>query len=196
VPSASLAPAKAPAPAAETVERVTGTKPGNRVPAFEATVRRTTSGNPVESPLDSLKTGKVTVYVVSSTTCPYCRDYAKRLVAIEEQYMAKGVDVVHVYPNRTESTEAKVGWHTQQGFHGGLVVDVDAKVTRALAVERTPTVCVVDGAGVIVYRGAIDDSPAGDAIQQRWLASALDAALAGRAVEVPATDPAGCATEF
>jgi thiol-disulfide isomerase/thioredoxin len=186
----------APAEAAPVKLRSPGSKPGNIVAEFDATVRRMISGSPVESTLASQKAGKVTVYVIGSTTCPYCRDYAKRLAALEEQYMAKGVDVVHVYPNRTESTEAKLGWHAQQGFKGGLVVDAEAKVARALAADRTPTAFVVDAAGVIVYRGAIDDSPAGDAVNQRFLADAIDAALAGRAVAVPSTDPAGCATEY
>jgi peroxiredoxin len=188
--------AAAPLPAAPAQPRTAGTKPGNLVAAFDATVRRTISGSPVESTLASQKAAKVTVYLVTSTTCPYCRDYAKRVAALEEQYMAKGVDVVHVYPNRTESTEAKLGWHAQQGFRGGIVVDADAKVARALAADRTPTAFVVDAAGVIVYRGAIDDSPAGDAVHQRYLADAIDAALAGRAVAVPSTDPSGCATEY
>jgi thiol-disulfide isomerase/thioredoxin len=168
---------------------VTGALPGDLVPSFRATVRRPGSGR--EEPLDSHAGGHPTLYIVNSTTCPYCVAYAERMRTLEAAYMPKGVDVVHVYPNRREPTEEKIAWHLKQGFRGGQVIDADASIARGLDVDKTPTVVLVDAKGVIAYRGAIDDAASGGTPTAKYAADALDAVLAGKPVAVESTDPEG-----
>jgi len=105
--------------------------------------------------------------------------------------MPRGVDVVHVYPNASEPDAEKVAWHAKQGFGGGQILDTDAPVARALEIDRTPAVCVIGAGGIVVYRGAIDDSPMGGTFVTPYVADALDAHLAGRPVELSATEPSG-----
>jgi hypothetical protein len=162
---------------------MTGSLPGDRIPQFHATVRRPEGS---ERGFDSLATGRATVYIMNSTTCGYCADYADRMRDIEIAYMPKGVDVVHVYPNRVETPEEKAAWHAEQRFRGGQILDGDASIARLLTADRTPTVYLVDATGIILYRGGIDDGG-----RTAYLADAIDAHLAGRPVEVASTDPPG-----
>ncbi len=186
--------ADAPAPALDSLpamDLMTGALPGDRIPAFQAPVRR--PGGTAAAPVtfDSRARSGTTVYIVNSTTCPYCEDYVERMKGIEASYMPRGVDVVHIYPIRAEPTDEKVRWHAAQGFRGGQIIDGDASIARALEAQKTPTVYVVDAKGVILYRGAIDDAPDGAGTATPFLANALDQHLAGKPVAVTTTEPAG-----
>jgi hypothetical protein len=169
---------------------MTGSLPGDRVPGFQATVRRTEGGGAREERIDSLATKGTTLYIVTSTRCPYCNKFADAMKRVEAAYMPRGVDVVHVYPVRAEPAEEKIAWHAKMAFRGGQVLDSDASVARLLEAAKTPTAYVVDAKGVIVYRGAIEEESAGGA-PTPCLAQALDALLAGQPVAVPSTEPAG-----
>ena len=172
-------------------DTMTGSLPGDVIPPFKATVRRPSTGAVTEQAFDSRSTKATTVYVVMSTQCPYCHDYLDRIKAIETRYMKQGVDVVHVYPIRSEPTAEKIAWHAQQGLRGGQIIDADAAIAHLLQADRTPTVYVAAAGGLILYRGGIDDSPANAEGATTHLANALDAVLAGKPVEVTVTDPAG-----
>ncbi|MCG9895848.1 MAG: hypothetical protein MH204_10285, partial [Fimbriimonadaceae bacterium] len=67
---------------------------------------------------------------------------------------------------------------------------------KALGAKTTTETFVLDRAGRLVYRGAVDDQYSiGAALpkpQNRYLVDALDAVLAGREVKVPATSAPGC----
>jgi hypothetical protein len=168
-----------------------GSLPGDLVPAFRATVRRAEGGTVREEPLDSRATPGATVYIVTSTRCPYCNADVDRMKGIEAAYMPKGVDVIHVYPNRAEPAAEKTAWHAEKGFRGGQVLDADASIARLLDANKTPTAYLVDGSGVIVYRGALAESGSGGGAPIPWLAEAIDQHLAGKPVAVPSTEPEG-----
>jgi hypothetical protein len=57
---------------------------------------------------------------------------------------------------------------------------------------------VIDGAGTIVYAGAIDDDPRGSTGTgaTNHVAAALDEVLAGKAVTTPETTPYGCSVKY
>jgi hypothetical protein len=175
----------APGPAAD---RGDGAYPGFRAPAFTATVRRPGAA---DTALDSRATKLPTLYIINSTKCPSCVAYVDRIKAIETTYMAKGVDVVHVYPNRKEPDAEKIAWHAAQGFRGGQILDAGAAVSRALEAEKTPTAYVMDARGVILYRGGIDSGAFVKIGAEPYLADALDAVLAHAPVANDTTEPSG-----
>jgi len=170
-----------------------GAYPGFHVPAFKATVRRPSAQGATSAPFDSRATRSPTLYVINSTTCPYCALYVDRMKALEATYMPRGVDVVHVYPNRSEPADEKVAWHAKQAFRGGQILDADASIARALEADHTPTVYLVSDQGVIVYRGAIDDHayPKEGVAPERWASDAISAHLDGRPIAPDTTDPEG-----
>jgi peroxiredoxin len=83
-----------------------------------------------------------------------------------------------------------------------ILRDEDGKVGHAYGAERTPTVFVIDAEGVLVYRGAIDNSPDGEkgAPTGGTLVNYIDATLADltakRPVVTPETSAYGCRVKY
>lgn len=177
---------------AEPAEVRVGTAAGDMLPSFSAKTYQVIDGKTVEADYDHEKTKGVRVYVVNSTTCPYCRKYADRMVQIETAYGAKGVTFVYAYPNRAETPEAKQEWHTSKGHKAQWIVDKGGPVTKHLNGGKTPEYVVVNADGIITYRGGIDDSM-GDwkNATAQYLTDALDATIAGKPVATPETEAAG-----
>lgn len=83
-----------------------------------------------------------------------------------------------------------------------VLLDDSGKVGRAYGATHTPHMFVIDPAGKLLYRGAIDNSPDGEMQNPqggKWL-NYVDAALedlgAGRPVKVPETRAYGCSVKF
>jgi peroxiredoxin len=134
--------------------------------------------------------------------CPYALAWHERIIAVANDYAARGVRVLAINPNDAEryprdSLEAMRA-RVQQGEFDGVpyLRDESQEVARAYAAETTPDLFVVDGAGILRYRGAPDgdyDDPAQNAA---WLRAALDAVLAGRAPDPAQTQPVGCSIKW
>ena len=94
--------------------------------------------------------------------------------------------------------EATGSWKMQHP----VLLDENGSIGRAYGAERTPHLYVIDPNGVLVYRGAIDNSP--DAEKQSpqggTLVNYVDAALAdlaaGRPVAVAETKSYGCSVKY
>lgn len=193
-PAAPAAVAEKPAAAPTTAPEAApadGPEVGQRMPAYKNTVHRPGAASSEGQAFDTHATTKPTLYIANSTTCPYCTVYIDRMKALETAYMAKGVDVVHVYPVREQTAEAKAAHHAAKGFQGGMIVDQDAAFAKALEIHKTPTAILTDANGKIVYRGRIDDNAQAAKVHVHELADAIDATLAGKAVQVATTEPFG-----
>ena len=88
------------------------------------------------------------------------------------------------------------------GLEHPILRDETGVVGRAYGATNTPDMYVIDKNGVLVYAGAIDNSPdgEGEAPTGGSLVNYVDAALedvaAGRAVKVPVTKPYGCSVKY
>ena len=88
------------------------------------------------------------------------------------------------------------------GLSHPILVDESGAVGRAYGATNTPHMFVVDKAGMLVYSGAIDNSPDGEGLspQGGTLVNYVDAALsdlaAGRPVQTPRTKAYGCGVKY
>jgi len=151
-------------------------KPGTKIPAFTATA---------VSVVDSKDVPVPTAYVIVGVNCGATPAYEKRFKALEDEFRAKGVDFFWVFPNKTETLEAKQAWMKKVGLKGGMIDDVGAKITKSLEVGNTAHVILTDKNGTIVYRGGIDDNRDASAVEHRYVAEAIQAVLAGKPVATP-----------
>lgn len=106
-----------------------------------------------------------------------------------------GSDVVvfAIAMNRNESAEM---WEEAAKARGNLTVLNDAKlvVTNLYGVEITPHVHIIDRAGILRYRGAVDDVTFRQRVATRFfLEEAVEALLAGKRPEISETPAYGCA---
>jgi hypothetical protein len=80
-----------------------------------------------------------------------------------------------------------------QSYQWYYALDDNAVLATAFGASRTPECFLFDKNGILVYHGAIDDSP-GDpsAVKRRHLQAAIDEMLAGKPVTVKETRSVGC----
>lgn len=83
-----------------------------------------------------------------------------------------------------------------------ILLDESGQVGRAYAAAHTPHMYVIDAAGVLVYRGAIDNSPDGEGQSPtggklvNYVEAALADVKASRAVATADTEAYGCSVKY
>lgn len=119
-------------------------------------------------------TGKLLIVAFSGPDCPLSKLYRPKLDRLSEEYVRRGIPF--------------------------LVVSTDDRVfSPLLEPARSTETFVLDAAGVLRYRGAIDDQYGvgykRDAATRSYLIDAIEAVLAGREPPIAATEAPGCAVE-
>ena len=80
-----------------------------------------------------------------------------------------------------------------QSYNWYYAMDEKSILADAFGASRTPECYLFDKSGVLVYHGAIDDSP-GDPqqVKRHHLQAAIDETLSGKEVSVKETRSVGC----
>jgi peroxiredoxin len=136
---------------------------------------------------------KATLFLFLSTQCPVSNGYASRLRELEQEYAPKGVALFGVDPNVSESRAALARYAKERSLPFPMVRDSGGSLATRLGATVTPEAVLLDGAGVLRYRGRIDDQRDATRVKSRDLRAALDAILAGQPVAMAETTPFGCA---
>lgn len=136
--------------------------------------------------------GRIAVVVFVSTECPFSNAYLERLNAIASDYSKKNVAIVGVNSNPAESLD-QIREHARKNkLDFTILKDEGSRVADTYGATRTPEVFVVDGSGVLRYRGRVDNSKDVARVQRRDLREALDEMIAGKPVSVAETKSFGC----
>jgi len=83
-----------------------------------------------------------------------------------------------------------------------VLLDESGRVGRAYAAKHTPHMYVIDKQGVLVYRGAIDNSPDGEGESPtggklvNYVSAALADIEAGKPVATAETEAYGCSVKY
>jgi alkyl hydroperoxide reductase subunit AhpC len=145
--------------------------------------------------------GKLAVVVFTCNQCPYARAFEDRLVSLGRDYAKRGVVFYAVNTNdddqyAIEKVAEMRDRATSKSYPFPYLKDGDSVTARAYGARVTPHVFVVDGKGVVRYRGYIDDSAKAGERQHTGLTDALDSLLAGRDVQQTATKAFGCSIKW
>ncbi|HTQ67398.1 MAG TPA: thioredoxin family protein [Solirubrobacteraceae bacterium] len=146
--------------------------------------------------------GEVTVVVFTCNHCPYALAWHERLMSVAHDYAPRGVAMLAINPNDAEryprDSTAAMRERVEAGDFDGVpyLRDESQEVARAYDAKTTPDVFVLDGEGILRYRGAPDadhDDPSQDAA---WLRGALDVVLDGGVPDPAETTPVGCSIKW
>lgn len=145
--------------------------------------------------------GKVSVVIFTCNQCPYAKAFEPRLVGIAKEYQSKGVAFYAINPNDDARYDIETLANMKEravskGFVFPYLKDGDSSVARTYGARVTPHVFVVDGKGVVRYRGYIDDSARPEERTNTGLTNALDALLAKREVAMTSTRAFGCTIKW
>jgi hypothetical protein len=183
-------------PLAESLRPVSavGLGVGRRVPSVRV---KALDGREVD--LGAKPKGLGRVIAVTSSSCPVTRKFAPGLGRLEAAWTAKGVEFVYVGSLPVDSAAELKAMASEAGWKGAVIRDADERVGAALGLRTTAEVLVLDSAGTLVYRGAVNDQYgvgyARAEARQRPLEDALVALEQGMKPAVSATTAPGCVLE-
>ena len=136
--------------------------------------------------------GDITVVMFVSVQCPISNDYNERIIALYNDYTAKGVKFVFLNANATESPTQIMDHAKQVGFPFPVYRDPGNVVADRFGAQVTPESYVIDKVGTVLYHGAIDDARNPVRVTAKGLRMALDAVMASKPVAINETRAFGC----
>ena len=154
--------------------------------------------------------GKHVVLEWTNPGCPFVQKHYKsgNMQKLQKEWTDTGV----VWFTVTSAAPGKSGhntpawWNeyvTKQGIAAtALLLDDSGTVGRAYGAKTTPHVFVIDGAGKLVYQGAIDDKPSTDQADikaaHNYVKEAMEhlAAKPAKAIATAETQPYGCSVKY
>jgi len=152
--------------------------------------------------------GKTVVLEWFNPDCPYVKASHTKgsLNGLAKRWTDKGV----VWLGVDSAAPGKQGHDPERvslavgafGLHHPILADETGKVGHLYGATNTPHLFVIDPKGVLVYRGAIDNSPDGEGESPaggklvNYVDTALQALAAGKAVETKETQAYGCGVKY
>jgi peroxiredoxin len=152
--------------------------------------------------------GKVVVLEWFNPECPFVQKSHTKgsLVGTADKHQEDGV----VWLAINSSAAGKQGHGVETNRKGvssfsmkhPVLLDESGQVGKAYGAARTPHLYVIDEKGVLVYRGAIDNSPDGEQASPQggkllnYVDQALEDLKAGRTVETKETEAYGCSVKY
>lgn len=138
------------------------------------------------------------IIVFTCNHCPFAVMYEDRLVALEEEYGPQGYHIVAINPNdpaanAEDSYELMIVRAKEKGFNFPYLFDEGQKIYPQYGATKTPHVFLLDADRKVQYIGAIDDNARDeDAVEERYLANAINALATGETIEPAVTKAIGC----
>jgi peroxiredoxin len=143
---------------------------------------------------------KGTLVIFTCNHCPFVKAWEERMVALGNTYSKQGIGTIMLNPNDPavagDTFEGMQERAKTRGFNFPYVVDAGSTVAKAFGATRTPEVYLFDGAGKLVYHGAVDDNKDAGNVKQSYLKEALEALLAGKSIATAETKAVGCSIKF
>ena len=148
--------------------------------------------------LSSFDGKPVLAVVFISNGCPTVSVYNDRLISLQRAYGGMGVQVVAINSNNPylspgDSYAEMVKRVDETRYNFPYLKDQDGSVAKCYGAISTPHAYVFDADRRLRYQGRIDDSRDLSKITSHDLEDAVVAVLEGSVVEVPETQPFGCA---
>jgi peroxiredoxin len=152
--------------------------------------------------------GKWVVLEWFNKDCPFVKKHygSGNMQKLQKTYTGKGV----VWLSILSSAKGKEGYtdaaaslkvfKDKKSAASDFLLDPSGTVGRAYGAKTTPHIFVINPEGNVVYAGAIDDNDSSDpaviASSKNYVSAALDASLAGKAIETASTRPYGCGVKY
>lgn len=145
--------------------------------------------------------GNLKVVIFTCNQCPYAKAFEPRIIEVARRFEQKGVRFYAIDPNDDvkfpeETLENMKARAVEKRYPFPYLKDGDSRIARAYGARVTPHVFVVDGSGVVRYRGYVDDSAKPEERKTTGLTDALNSLLDGRDVPLGETRAFGCTIKW
>ena len=148
--------------------------------------------------LDFRSSGPLMVVIFTSNYCPYSRKYEERINQLYLEFSQRDVQFILVNPNQgpDDSLQEMKKKANELNYPFPYLKDHEQVLTRIMNASRTPEALLLrpeESGFVLVYRGAIDDNPqTADDVENSFLKTAIQEALAGKPIAEPEVRVTGC----
>jgi len=142
--------------------------------------------------LKSLMGKNGTVLIFVAVQCPVSNAYNERMEQLAQDYKAKGINVIGINSNVAEDAAAVKAHAAEHKLTFTILKDPGNKIADKLGAAVTPEAYFLDTNYKLLYHGRIDNARNAAQIESNDLRNALDAALAGKAIEKTEAKAFGC----
>jgi len=145
---------------------------------------------------------EILVVIFMCNHCPYIKAVIDRLVAIQADYLDKGVQLIGINANDSEgypedSFEAMQAFVEEKGINFPYLQDESQQIAQSYQAQCTPDIFVFDQNRELAYHGRVDDNwKEPEKATQHDLRNALDAILEGEPVPEPQMPSMGCSIKW
>lgn len=152
--------------------------------------------------------GKIIVLEWLNHGCPYVRKHydSGNMQSLQKELTEKGViwlSVISSAPGQqghSSPEKANADAQANGARPTAILLDESGEVGRSYEAKTTPQMFVISTAGMLVYKGAIDDKPtfARDTVAgaKNYVRQAVSEMLEGKTVSEPVTTPYGCSVKY
>ena len=141
---------------------------------------------------DKLKGKQGAVLIFLSAQCPVVKGYGERIVKIADDLKAKGINVIGINSNATESLDFVKSNAAERNYNFPILIDKNNVIADKLGANVTPEVFYFSDKGILLYHGAIDNDRSGKNITINYLSDAADAAASGKSIATTKANAFGC----
>jgi peroxiredoxin len=152
--------------------------------------------------------GKTVVLEWTNDGCPYVKKHysSGNMQSLQKEETAKGIvwlTVISSAPGsqgHVSGDEANALTKSRDAAPTAVLLDPEGAVGHLYDARTTPHMFIVNGEGVLVYMGGIDDKATSDPADvkgaRNYVRAALDNLAAGTPVENAVTRPYGCSVKY
>lgn len=151
-----------------------------------------------QTSLGEIKKDKGLLVIFSCNTCPYVKLSETRIKEYTELCLTNNIGSVLINSNEAQRAEedsfdAMVKYYNDQKLKCCYTVDERSQLANAFGAGRTPQCFLFDKAGMLIYKGAIDDNVKDvSAVKSAYLKDAIIALLKNEKPKTQETKSIGC----
>jgi peroxiredoxin len=142
--------------------------------------------------LSSLRGKNGAVLIFISVQCPISNAYNERMAKLAADYAARGINVIGINSNVTESADAVKAHAAEKHLNFTILKDPGNKIADQLGAMHTPEAYYVDANNRLLYHGRIDNNKDQSQVESSELREALDSALGGKPIQKTTSVAFGC----
>jgi peroxiredoxin len=152
--------------------------------------------------------GEFVILEWHNADCPFVKKHydSGNMQSLQELYTEQGV----IWFQINSSAKGKQGYYSAEelaviaeekgAVPTAILLDRDGKVGQAYGAKTTPHLFIIDSAGQLIYRGAIDSIPSADPADivhaENYVVSAMDAIYSDQPITESQTTPYGCSVKY
>lgn len=145
--------------------------------------------------------GKIVVLEWFNYECPFSRyhyEKANTMIDLANKYRNSYVTWLAINSSDLSTEGKNKEFSETYKLPYPILDDRDGKIGRAYGAKTTPHMFIVNTAGVIVYSGAIDNAPLGNADGEivNYVDKALQELSTDKKVSISQTQPYGCTVKY